>query len=112
MAIVNDLIREKAQEAINTVARRVRVRAGYLFGSHVDGAANELSDIDVAAFIENAECLDLQERVRIGVEIREQSDDEIEIHFFPAESLYHPPVASFAAYVLDHGVRFWEKPAE
>jgi predicted nucleotidyltransferase len=105
MAIVNDLIKEKAQEAITAVARRVRVRAGYLFGSHVGGAADELSDIDVAAFIEDAERLDLQQRVRIGVEIREQSGDEIEIHFFPAESLDHPPVASFAAYVLNQGVR-------
>jgi predicted nucleotidyltransferase len=105
MAIVNDLIMEKAQEAINLIARRVRVRAGYLFGSHVYGAADELSDIDVAVFIEDVERLDLQQRVRIGVEIREQSGDEIEIHFFPAESLDHPPVASFAAYILDHGVR-------
>ncbi|MGA2062085.1 MAG: nucleotidyltransferase domain-containing protein [Thermoguttaceae bacterium] len=105
MAIVNDLIKEKAQEAIDAVARRVRVRAGYLFGSHVDGAADELSDIDVAAFVEDAERLDLQQRVRIGVEVRKHSGDEVEIHFFPAEFLDHPPIASFAAYVLEHGVR-------
>jgi len=112
MAILNDLIKEKAQAAIEAVARRVRVRAAYLFGSQVYDTAHELSDIDVAAFIEDVGRLGLQERVRLGVEAREQTGDAVEIHFFPAESLDHPPAASFAAYVLDHGVRFWENPAE
>ncbi|MGD0517219.1 MAG: nucleotidyltransferase domain-containing protein [Thermoguttaceae bacterium] len=105
MAILNDLIKEKAQEAIRVVARRVRVRAAYIFGSRVSGTPDDLSDIDVAAFIEDASQFGFQERVRLGVDIREQSGDEVEIHFFPAESLDHPPTASFAAHVLNRGVR-------
>ena len=112
MAIVNDLIKEKARAAIEAVARKVRVRAAYLFGSQISGVTDEFSDIDVAAFIEDPGRLGLWGRIHLGVEAREQAGDDIEIHFFPAESLDHPPAASFAAYVLDHGVRFWEDRAD
>jgi hypothetical protein len=32
-------------------------------------------------------------------------DDDIELHFFPAEALAHHHNASFAAWVLDHAVK-------
>jgi predicted nucleotidyltransferase len=111
MVVLNDLIRDRARAAIELVARKARVRAAYVFGSQADGTANEHSDIDIAAFIENAEGLGLQGRVRLGVEMREQAGDDIEVHFLPAESLDAPPSASFAAYVLRHGVCFWEDKA-
>ena len=108
MVVLNDLITDRARAVIAVVARKARVRAGYVFGSQAEGTANELSDIDIAAFIEGAHELGLQGRVRLGVEAREKVGDDIEIHFFPAESLNNPPLASFAAYVLRHGVCFWE----
>jgi len=105
MVVLNDLVRGRASAAIEVVARRTRVRAAYVFGSQAAGTANERSDIDVAAFIENASELGLQGRVRLGVETREQAGDDIEIHLLPAESLTDPPAASFAAYIIRYGVR-------
>ncbi len=105
MVVLNDLVRGRASAAIEVVARRTRVCAAYVFGSQAAGTANERSDIDVAAFIENANELGLQGRVRLGVETREQAGDDIEIHLLPAESLTDPPTASFAAYIIRYGVR-------
>jgi len=105
MVVLNDLVKGRANAAIEVVARRTRVRAAYVFGSQATGSATERSDIDVAAFIDNANELGLQGRVRLGVETREQAGDDIEIHLLPAESLTDPPTASFAAYIIRHGVR-------
>ena len=54
MVVLNDLVKRRATLAIEIVARRTRVRAAYVFGSQAAGTATERSDIDVAAFIENA----------------------------------------------------------
>jgi len=104
MAIVNDLIQQRAGRAVEIVAQQAAVRAAYLFGSQAEGTADELSDIDIAAFVEGAEQWDLPRRVSIGVEAQKQVGDDIEIHFFSAELLEEPPAASFAAYILTHGV--------
>jgi len=105
MGVVDAVIEEKARAAIRVLARRARVRAAYLFGSQVEGTANPWSDIDVAAFIEQADRWDLRQRVDVRVEAREQVGDDVELHLFPAEALDNPPRASFAQYVLQHGAR-------
>jgi len=105
MVVLHDLVRNRACAAIDVVARSARVRAAYVFGSQAVGTATEQSDIDVAAFIENAAELGLSGRVQLGVETREQVGDDIEIHLLPAEALSNPPNASFAAYILRHGIR-------
>jgi predicted nucleotidyltransferase len=105
MAVIHDVTQRKAQAAIEVIARRARVRAVYLFGSQVEGTADRFSDIDIAAFVEGAAKWDLQQRVHVSVEAREKVGDDIELHFLPAESLENAPRASFAAYVLRHGVR-------
>jgi predicted nucleotidyltransferase len=105
MAVLESVIADRARKAIEVVSRRTRVRRAYLFGSHVTGAAGEFSDIDIAAFIDDAQALGLKGRVGLAVEARELAGDDIELHFFPAEFLDRPPAASFAAYILRHGVR-------
>jgi len=105
MVVLNDLVKKRACEAVDVVARRTPVRAAFVFGSQAAGTAHEWSDIDVAAFIENAHELGLKDRIRLGVETREQAGDDIEIHLFPAQSLTDAHPASFAAYIIRHGVR-------
>ena len=105
MVVLNDLIKRRASTAIEFVGRSIRVRAAYVFGSQADSTATDRSDIDVAAFIESSSKLGLLERVRLGVETRAQAGDDIEIHLLPIESLTDPPAASFAAYIIRHGVR-------
>jgi hypothetical protein len=36
---------------------------------------------------------------------RASAGDEIELHFFPTEALQHHHSASFAAWVINHGVK-------
>jgi len=104
MAVIDDLIFRRARAALSVIARQARVRAAFLFGSHVEGKADEFSDIDIAAFVEGAERWDLTRRVRAGVEAQREIGDDIEMHFFAADLLHDPPKASFAAYVQSHGV--------
>jgi len=104
MAVIDDVILRRAQAAVEVISRQARVRAAFLFGSHVEGRADQFSDIDIAAFIDGAEQWDLQRRVRAAVEAQSQIGDDIELHFFAAELLDNPPKASFAAYVQSHGV--------
>ena len=103
MAIINDLIQQRVRQAVAVVAQEAPVRAAYLFGSQVEGTADEFSDIDIAAFVEGAEQWDMPQRVRIGVDTQRQVGDDIEMHFFSAELLKNPPAASFAAYIQRHG---------
>ncbi len=103
MVVVHPVIEEKARAALRVLGRRARVRAAYLFGSRIDGTADQWSDIDVAAFIEEADQWNLQQRVDICVEARREVGDDIELHLFAAESLENPPRASLAQYILRHG---------
>ncbi len=107
----DDLIKERAKAAIAAIDRKVVVRVAYLFGSQVTGAVDPYSDIDIAAFIENCEKVDLRRRVGLSVEVREQAGDDIEIHFFPAEWLNHSPAASLAEHIVQNGTRIWEHDA-
>ncbi len=104
MAVIDDLILRRARAALEVIARQARVRAAFLFGSHVEGRADEFSDIDIAAFVEGAEQWDLTRHVEAAVEARKQVGYDIELHFFAAELLDEAPKASFAAYVQSHGV--------
>src|SRR5687767_6864945 len=104
MVVIHDVIQRRAQAAVKVIARRARVRAAYLFGSQVAGTADRFSDIDIAAFVEGAEQWDLRQRVSASIEAQKEVGDDIEIHFLAAESLENAPRASFATYVLSHGI--------
>ena len=105
MVVVHAVIEEKARAALRILARRARVRAAYLFGSRIEGTADPWSDIDVAAFIDQADQWDLRQRVDVCVEARQEVGDDVELHLFPAESFEDPPRASLAQYILCHGAR-------
>ena len=104
MAVVNELIQERVREVVGALARQGPIRAAYLFGSQVAGTPDQFSDFDIAAFVEEFGRWDLRRRTRTAVEVQTQFGDDIELHFLPAEFLDNPPPASFAAYVLSHGV--------
>jgi predicted nucleotidyltransferase len=109
MVVVNDLIKRRAMAAIEAVDRKTPVRAAYLFGSQTTGIVDEYSDIDIAAFLQDTEKLDLRRRVRLGAEVREQAGDDIEIHLLSANLLENPPLASFAKHVIEHGISIWNR---
>lgn len=105
MAFVDAVSEEKARAALRVLARRAHVRAAYLFGSQVEGTADRWSDIDIAAFIDEADRWDFEQRVAACVEAQREVGDDVELHLFSTESLENPPRASFAQYILGHGAR-------
>ena len=105
MAVYDEQIESRTRKAINVVSGFTPVVCVYVFGSQTDGTANEWSDLDVAVFAEGLESKDLHDRARIAAQVQREAGDDVEIHFFPASSYKNPPRASFAEYVLQHGVR-------
>jgi predicted nucleotidyltransferase len=105
MAVLAAEIQQRVKQALAVVSRCALVRAAYVFGSQVEGTATEWSDIDIAVFIENGNEWDLVKRVKTAVAVMKEAGDDIEIHFFPAESLVNPDPASFAAFIMQNGVR-------
>jgi len=103
MAIVDAVITARAVQAVRVIARWGRVRAAYLFGSRVEGRADQWSDIDVAVFVEGAEEWDFERLSRACAAAQRIAGLDIEMHVFPGSSYQDPPRASFAQYILTHG---------
>ena len=105
MAQLDLTVEQRARAAVVCLSRFATVTAAYLFGSQVEGRADQWSDIDLAVFVESLEAWDIYDRARISAQVQKEAGDDIELHFFPAEALQHHHKASFAAWVLNHGVR-------
>jgi predicted nucleotidyltransferase len=105
MAELDITVEQRARLAVTSLSRFAPVVAAYLFGSQVEGRADQWSDIDLAVFVEGLKAWDLCDRARIAAQVQREAGDEIELHFFPAEALQHRHSASFAAWVLDHGIK-------
>lgn len=104
MDSLDDKIVAKVLAAAKILDRLARVRAIYVFGSHVEGRADQWSDIDVAAFMEGIDDWDFQTRTQAMARVMIEAGADVEAHLFPASSLDHPPRGGFAEYILKHGV--------
>ncbi len=105
MAQLDDLTRSRVQVALQSLFRRARPVAAYLFGSRASGRADKWSDYDLAVFIEGAEDWDMPGLVQFCAAIQKEAGDDIELHVFPASQATAPEPASFAAYIISHGIR-------
>ena len=104
MAQLDVVIEQRSKVAVAAVSRFGRVVRAYLFGSHVEGTADRWSDIDIAVFVEGVESWDMHQRARVAAQVQKTAGDDVEIHFLPAKALQERDDASFAAWVLTHGV--------
>jgi predicted nucleotidyltransferase len=104
MAQLDVVIEQRSKVAVAAVSRFGRVVRAYLFGSQVEGTADRWSDIDLAVFVEGVESWDMHHRARIAAQVQKTAGDDVEIHFLPAKALQERDDASFAAWVLTHGV--------
>jgi predicted nucleotidyltransferase len=109
MGTVDATVENRALAAVEVLSGLGTVRAAYLFGSHVEGTPDEWSDIDVAVFMEGVEHWEIHERARAMALVMEKVGNEVEAHLFPVSSLTNPPRASFAQYILRHGIRIFEQ---
>jgi len=90
----------------------MKVRAAFLFGSHVDGRPDVYSDIDLAVFAEDIEAWNIFERADMTALVQREVGDDIELHYFPVHALESCDPASFAAYVLRRGVQIDGTPLD
>ncbi len=104
MAVVDAVIQERARQAVSILSRDVHLVEAYLFGSHVEGSPDEWSDIDLAVFVAGVEEWGLFRRARMSARVHEEVGNDIELHYFPASVLPDPERASFASWVMRHGV--------
>jgi len=104
VAVVDARIEERARQAAQILARHARVVRAYLFGSHVSGQPDRWSDIDIAVFVKGFENWSFAREVKVSAVVQEAVGNDIEPHYFSAKSLENPEPASFAAYVIRHGV--------
>lgn len=104
LATIDPEITHRALEAVRYMDRIRPVRAAYLFGSQVNGQADEWSDIDVALFVEGIEQWDLFQCARAMADIQRHAGLDVEAHLFPASAYENPELGSFSQYILKHGV--------
>jgi predicted nucleotidyltransferase len=104
MAQLDVMMEQRIKVAVAAVLRFGRVVCSYLFGSQVEGTADRWSDIDVAVFVEGVESWDMHYHARVAAQVQKTAGDDVEIHFLPAKALQERDDASFAAWVLTHGV--------
>jgi predicted nucleotidyltransferase len=112
MAVLDAEVKRRALAATRILARLGTVRAAYVFGSHVEGRAGRWSDIDVAAFMKGIETWDIRRRARAMTRVQEEAGLDVEAHLFPDSALDNPPAASFAEYILKHGVCIQQESSE
>lgn len=104
MVALNSEIARRALAAATALRREGVLRAVYVFGSHVDGRADEWSDIDIAAFMDGVETWDLWRRTDVIIRVQKDVGFDVEPHLFPTSSLNAPEPGSFAEYVVQHGI--------
>jgi len=104
MATLDAEVKSKALAATKILSRLGTIRAAYVFGSRVEGGADQWSDIDLAAFVEGVESWDIQRRAKAMALVMKEAGYDVETHLFPASKLSHPEGGGFAEYILQHGV--------
>lgn len=104
MVTISETIINRSRSALAVLSRFGPIRAAYLFGSQVEGRADRWSDIDIAAFIDGVEGWDIRQRAKTMARVQRECGADIEVHLFAASACENPPPASFAAYILRHGV--------
>jgi predicted nucleotidyltransferase len=104
MAGIDAVIENRARQALEVLGSNLKIVAVYLFGSRVDGTSDMWSDIDLAVFAEGVEKWDLTKRARTIADVQEKAGDDVEVHLFSAKSLTMCDPASFAAWVISHGI--------
>jgi predicted nucleotidyltransferase len=104
VAGIDSSVAEKARAALEVLSRMTEVDSAYVFGSQVEGRADEWSDVDLAVFVHGLENWSLQDRVGAAVEVQKKVGDDVELHFFPVSAAREPDPASFADWILAHGI--------
>jgi predicted nucleotidyltransferase len=94
-----------SQQALATLEAEVPIAAAFLFGSYVEGGADEWSDIDLAIFTPERARLKIAERSRLQLHVQRLCALDLELLFYPAEALGSARPTNFYGYLVEHGKR-------
>jgi predicted nucleotidyltransferase len=94
-----------SQDAVATLERELPIAAAFLFGSYVEGGAQEHSDIDLAVFTSARSKLNIDERSRLQLHLQRNCALDLELHLYPADALARARSTNFYGYLLEHGKR-------
>ena len=104
MAQLDPIIDKKAKAALASVTGFTKIDRAYLFGSQIEGTADQWSDIDLAVFAEGVETWGIHKRARFMAQVQKEAGDDVEVHFIPTKALQKNDKSSFAAWILNHGI--------
>ncbi len=100
----------QVEEVASVIARtmalvksRIPVSKAFLFGSYLEGKADEESDIDIAVFSPAVDKMSFQDKVSLIVEIERQIRDSIDLHLFGTNNLANARPTNFFGYLVAHG---------
>ncbi|NQU06364.1 MAG: nucleotidyltransferase domain-containing protein [Calditrichaeota bacterium] len=105
MVIDKSILTSRVNRVVKRLGKEIEVNATYIFGSQVDGSADEYSDLDIAIFVENFIKWTLMRQVKVSCRMKEAEGDDLDLLFFDADELPNPSPASFAGWVVRNGVR-------
>ena len=105
MVIDKSVLTLRVNRVIKRLSNETKVHATFMFGSQVDGNADEYSDLDIAIFVDNYIKWTLMKQVKVSCRIKEAEGDDLDLHFFDADELPNPSPASFAGWVVKNGVK-------
>jgi predicted nucleotidyltransferase len=99
---------EKVNRYIEIIKDYFKIKLVVFYGSYVNGAPHENSDIDIAVFIENKQDLSYYQNVVTLFRLRKKVDLSIEPNlFYYDENGYEP--ASFENYIIQNGIIMYKE---
>ncbi|MFZ2357005.1 MAG: nucleotidyltransferase domain-containing protein [Candidatus Omnitrophota bacterium] len=96
---------------VNRIAHRttkllssyVRLKAGYLFGSYVNGKPHKYSDIDLAFFSPSVNRMGIEEKISLISKVGQQVGSDVEIHLYSDRCLKDARPTNFYGHILKTG---------
>lgn len=92
-----------AHKAAKLLANYVTLKAGYLFGSYVNGKPHKYSDIDLAFFSSDVKRMGIEEKISLISKVSEQVSPDVEIHLYSDRCLENARPTNFYGYILKTG---------
>ena len=92
-----------ARKAAKLLGNYVTLKAGFLFGSYVNGKPHKYSDIDLAFFSPSVNRMGLEEKISLISKVGQQVGSDVEIHLYSDRCLKDARPTNFYGYILKTG---------
>ncbi len=94
-----------AQSTAKLLASYIILKAGYLFGSYVNGKPHKYSDIDLAFFSPSVNRMGIEEKISLISKVGKQVSSDVEIHLYSDKCLKDARPTNFYGHILKTGKR-------